>query len=157
MIWLFGASLLHLSIAARNELKVKTVLKFILFGVVYTFIVVVFELIRYTIVFGIMVQSVMNQLNFFVVLYIAKKKFLPAMNSRIIDTVPSPQHCSISETGEIVETVQDTYLCFTLYLWTSSFLKIWFSSTFSWLFILWIIWNQYVGHITISNRKKCDA
>ena len=86
MIWLFGASLLHLSIAARNELKVKTVLKFILFGVVYTFIVVVFELIRYTIVFGIMVQSVMNQLNFFVVLYIAKKKFLPAMNSRIIDT-----------------------------------------------------------------------
>ena len=85
MIWLFGASLLHLSIAARNELKVKTVLKFILFGVIYNFIVVVFEFIPYTSVFGTITRSVTDQLSFFVVLYIAKKKFFPAMNSRIID------------------------------------------------------------------------
>ena len=85
MIWLFGASILYLSIAARNELKVKTVLKFILFGVIYNFILVVFECIPYSSVFGVIVHSVMDQLSFFVVLYIAKKKFFPAMNSRIID------------------------------------------------------------------------
>ena len=85
MIWLFGASLLHLSIAARNELKVKRVLKFILFGVIYNFIVIVFEFIPYTSVFGIIARSAMDQLSLFVVLYIAKKKFFPAMNSRIID------------------------------------------------------------------------
>ena len=85
MIWLFGASLLHLSIAARNELKVKTVLKFILFGVIYNFIVLLFGFIPYTSLFGYIERSVMDQLSFFVVLYIAKKKFFPAMNSRIID------------------------------------------------------------------------
>ena len=85
MIWLFGASLLHLSIAARNELKVKRVLKFISFGIIYNFILVIFAFIPYTRLFGIITRSVMNQLNFFVVLYIAKKKFFPAMNSRIID------------------------------------------------------------------------
>ena len=85
IIWLFGASLLHLSIAARNELKVERVLKFILFGVIYNFIMVVFKCIPYTSLFGNMAHNVMNQLNFFVVLYIAKKKFFPAMNSRIID------------------------------------------------------------------------
>ena len=58
IIWLFGASLLHLSIAARNELKVKTVLKFILFGVIYNFILVVFECIPYSSVFGVIVQGV---------------------------------------------------------------------------------------------------
>ena len=85
MIWLFGASLLHLSIAARNELKVKRVLKFILFGIICNFIVVVFAFIPYTSVFGFIARNVIDQLSFFVVLYIAKKKFIPAMNSRIID------------------------------------------------------------------------
>ena len=85
MIWLFGASLLHLSIAARNELKVRRVLKFILFGIIYNFILAVLEFIPYISVFGIIARSVMDQLSFFVVLYIAKKKFIPAMNSRIID------------------------------------------------------------------------
>ena len=69
----------------RNELKINTVLKFILLGVIYNFIVVIFESIPYTSVFGIIAKHVMDQLNFFVVLYIAKKKFFPAMNSRIID------------------------------------------------------------------------
>ena len=78
MIWLFGASLLHLSIAARNELKVKTVLKFILFGVIYNFIVVEFEFIPFTSLFAYIARSVVDQLSIFVVLYIAKKKFLPA-------------------------------------------------------------------------------
>ena len=85
MIWLFGASLLHLSIAARNELKVKRILKFILFGIICNFIVLVFEFIPYTSVSDNIARSVMDQLSFFVVLYIAKKKFFPAMNSRIID------------------------------------------------------------------------
>ena len=85
MIWLFGASLLHLSIAARNELKVKRVLKFILFGVIYNSFMPVLTSIPYTSIFGYIAKGVMDQLNFFVVLYIAKKKFFPAMNSRIID------------------------------------------------------------------------
>ena len=34
MIWLFGVSLFHLSIAARNELRVKSVLLYILLGLV---------------------------------------------------------------------------------------------------------------------------
>ena len=85
MIWLFGAPLLHLGIAARNELKVKGELKFILFGVIYNFIIVVFKFIPYTSVFGVIARSVMGQLSFFVVLYIPKKRLFPTMKSRIID------------------------------------------------------------------------
>ena len=39
MIWLFGASLLHLSFAARNELRMKKVLLFTIFGVVINFVI----------------------------------------------------------------------------------------------------------------------
>ena len=83
MIWLFGASLFHLSFAARNKLMAKTVIRFILFGIVMNFFVVIFAF--GTSLLGNIALSLMNQLSFFIVLYIAKKKFFPAMNSRVID------------------------------------------------------------------------
>ncbi|KAI6649445.1 hypothetical protein LOD99_11810 [Oopsacas minuta] len=85
MIWLFGALLLHLSFAARNELKIQIVLRFILFGILINLIILIFSCIRYTNIFGVIIQSLMNQISFFIVLYITKKRFFPAMNSRVID------------------------------------------------------------------------
>ena len=83
MIWLFGASLFHLSFAARNKLRVNTVMHFILFGIVMNFIVIVFAFS--TSLLGDIVLSLINQTSFFIVLYIAKEKFFPAMRSRVID------------------------------------------------------------------------
>ena len=85
MIWLFGASLFHLSFAARNKLRVKTVVRFIVFGIFLNFITAAMSYIPYTSLFGTMVQSWTEQICFFVVVYIAKKKFFPAMNSRVND------------------------------------------------------------------------
>ena len=85
MIWLFGVSLFHLSFAARNELRVKGVLHYILLGLVINLIQMVFALIPYTHLFGSIAQRVMDQISILIAIYIAKRKFLPAMNSRIID------------------------------------------------------------------------
>ena len=52
MIWLFGVSLFHLSFAARNELRVKSVLHYILLGLVINLIIMAFVLIPYTSLFG---------------------------------------------------------------------------------------------------------
>ena len=85
MIWLFGVSLFHLSFAARNELRVKSVLLYILLGLVINLILMVSVLIPYTSIFGAIAQSVMDQISILIAIYIAKRKFFPAMNSRIID------------------------------------------------------------------------
>ena len=85
MIWLFGASLLHLSFAARNELKVKTILKFILFGIIVYLCIAIFQIVPMTSLFGFIAHSIMNQISLLIVIYIAKNKFFPAMNSRVID------------------------------------------------------------------------
>ena len=85
MIWLFGSSLLHLSFAARNQLKVKKVICLICLGSVINFLLVMPIAITHISIFGKLFQSFMNQINFLVVIYIAKKKFFPAMNSRVID------------------------------------------------------------------------
>ena len=85
MIWLFGVSLFHLSFAARNELRVKSVLHYILLGLVINLILMAFVLIPYTSIFGIIARSVMDQISILIAIYIAKRKFFPAMNSRIID------------------------------------------------------------------------
>ena len=85
LIWMFGASLLHLSYAARNELRVKVILRFILIGFVVNLIIAVPSMIPSTSLFCMVTLSLMNQISFFLVLYIAKRKFFPAMNSRIID------------------------------------------------------------------------
>ena len=85
MIWLFGVSLFHLSFAARNELRIKSVLHYILLGLVINLILMAFLLIPYTHLFGNIALSVMNQISILIAIYIAKRKFFPAMNSRIID------------------------------------------------------------------------
>ena len=85
MIWLFGASLLHLSFAARNELRMKKVLLFTISGVVINFVVTASAYIPYTSLFGCICLSLMDQISFFVTLYIARGKFFPALNSRVID------------------------------------------------------------------------
>ena len=85
LIWMFGASLLHLSYAARNELRVKVILRFILIGLTINLITVVPLMIPSVSLFGIIAYSLKDQTSFFFVLYIANKKFFPAMNSRIID------------------------------------------------------------------------
>ena len=85
MIWLFGVSLFHLSFAARNELRVKGVLLYILLGLVINLIIMAFVLIPYTSFFGVIARSVMDQISILIAIYIVKKKFFPAMNSRIID------------------------------------------------------------------------
>ena len=85
LIWMFGASLLHLSYAARNEVRVKVILRFVLIGLIVNLIIAVPSMIPSISLFGIITNSLINQISFFLVLYIAKRKFFPAMNSRIID------------------------------------------------------------------------
>ena len=85
LIWMFGASLLHLSYAARNELRVKVILRFILIGLTINLIIAAPLMIPSVSLFGIIAYSLKEQICFFFVLYIAKRKFFPAMNSRIID------------------------------------------------------------------------
>ena len=85
LIWMFGASLLHLSYAARNELRVKVILRFILIGLIINLIMAVPLMIPSVSLFGIITYSLINQISLFFILYIANRKFFPAMNSRIID------------------------------------------------------------------------
>ena len=85
LIWMFGASLLHLSYAARNELRVKVILRFILIGSTINLIMVVPLMIPSVSLFVKIAFCLKNQIILFFVLYIANRKFFPAMNSRIID------------------------------------------------------------------------
>ena len=85
IIWLFGVSLFHLSFAARNELRVNAVIRYFLLGLVIYLVLMIFVLIPYTSIFGIMAQSVMDQISILIAFYIMKRRFFPAMNSRVID------------------------------------------------------------------------
>ena len=85
MIWLFGASLMHLSFAARNKLNVSALIQFILGGILLNLFVFNIMFFVYPNLYAKIVQSLMDQINLIVVLYISKKKFFPAMNSRVID------------------------------------------------------------------------
>lgn len=84
MIWLFGASLIHLSYTARNELRVKIVFHYILVGLLSNIIIAAAMFIPHTSIFGTILQNVIDQISLIVVIYIAKK-FLSAMSSRVID------------------------------------------------------------------------
>ena len=79
LIWIFGASLLHLSYATRNEVRVRVILRFILIGLIIDLIIAVLSMIPSTNLFGMVNFSLMNQISFFLVLYIAKRQFFPAM------------------------------------------------------------------------------
>ena len=66
MVWLFGASLLHLSFAARNELRVKTIIYFNLFEILLYLSIALFASIPYTSLFGLILHSVVDQISIFV-------------------------------------------------------------------------------------------
>ena len=85
MIWLFGVSLFHLSIAAKNKLRVKAIILYILLGFIIYLVLMIFVLIPYTSLFGSIAQSVMDQISLLIAFYIANKRFIPAMKSRVID------------------------------------------------------------------------
>ena len=85
LIWMFGASLLHLSYAARNKLRVKVILRFILIGLTINLIIAVPLMIPSLSLFSIIACGLIHQISFFFVLYIASRKFFPAMNSCIIN------------------------------------------------------------------------
>ena len=85
MIWLFGVSLFQLSFAARNELKVRAVCYYILLGIVINLVLMVMQLVPYTNIFGVIAKSLMNQVSLFIVLFVARNKFFPAMNRRVND------------------------------------------------------------------------
>ena len=85
MIWLFGVSLFHLSFAARNELRVRVVRYYILLGLVINLVLMVTQLVPYTSIFGVIAQNLMDQISLFIVLFVARNKFFPAMNRRVND------------------------------------------------------------------------
>ena len=85
MIWLFAATFFHLSFACRNQLDVKKVVYFILLGIIINIFFTLLTVIPFVSVFTQITQSLMDQFFVFVVVYIAKKKFFPAMDSRIKD------------------------------------------------------------------------
>ena len=85
MIWLFGASLMHLNFAARNKLNVSALMQFILGGILLNLFVLCITSLLDPTLYAKILQSLMDQINLIVVLYISKKKFFPAMNSRVID------------------------------------------------------------------------
>ena len=85
MIWLFGVSLFHLSFAARNKLRVRAVILYTLLGLIINLLIMIPVLIPYTSILGAIAHSFMDQISILIFVYIAKRKFIPAMNSRIID------------------------------------------------------------------------
>ena len=85
MIWLFGATLFHLSIAARNKLKIRALVQFIFGGVLLNMLIFTAMFSINPRIYAKIVQGLMDQVSMIVVLYISRKKFFPAMNSRVID------------------------------------------------------------------------
>ena len=115
MIWLFGGSLLHLSFAAINILKVRTIVRFIIFGTILNLTMVALAYIPYTSLFGTMVQSWTEQICFFVVVYIAKKKFFPAMYSRVNEAYHT---CSTSAHQQQVHLLKQYKILVVVFLVT---------------------------------------
>ena len=82
MIWLFGISLLNLSHAALERIHAKKIIKYILIVFFINLIIAVGSIIPYTSLVFAMIQSIMDQIGFFILLYIVRKNFFPAMHSR---------------------------------------------------------------------------
>ena len=82
MIWLFGITLLNLSHAALERIHAKKIIIYILIVFFIYLIIAVGAIIPYTSLVFAMIQSIMDQIIFFILLYIVRKKFFPAMHSR---------------------------------------------------------------------------
>ena len=85
MLCLFGVSILHLSYAARNELNVRSLIKFILIGFFVNLVIIIALYISRGSIFVKLIQITLYHIILIVILCIAKRKLFPAMNSRIID------------------------------------------------------------------------
>ena len=83
MIWVLAVFQLHLSYAARNELKLKQVGQFLLFGLTFNFIVLIFMMVPYTNILGKIAQTIMSVISYFILLYIGRYKCLPALKSGV--------------------------------------------------------------------------
>ena len=83
MMWLFAATLFHMSFACKNQLHVKKVVYFILSGIIINIFFTLLTAIPFVSVFTQIAQSLVDQIFVLVVIYIAKKIFFPAMDSRI--------------------------------------------------------------------------
>ena len=83
MMWLFAATLFHMSFACKNQLHVKKVVYFILSGIIINIFFTLLTAIPFVSVFTQIAQSLVDQISVLVVIYIARKKFFPAMDSRI--------------------------------------------------------------------------
>ena len=69
IFWLFGASLLHLSFAARDELRVKKVLLYIFFGVIINLLCILPIVIPSISIFVYISHTLVDQINVFAVVY----------------------------------------------------------------------------------------
>ena len=69
MIWLFGISLLNLSHAALERIHVKKIIKYILIVFFINLIIAVGAIIPYTSLVFVLIQSIMDQIIFFILLY----------------------------------------------------------------------------------------
>ena len=82
MVWLFGASLLNLSHAALEHIYVSKIIKYILLGFSINLIIAIGTIVPHTSLIFKITESIMDQISLFIVLYIVRKKFFPAMYSR---------------------------------------------------------------------------
>ena len=84
MLCLFGVSILQLSYAAKNQLNVRNLIKFILIGSFANLVILIANYVFPRIIYTFIHISLYH-ITLIVALYIAKRRFFPAMNSRIID------------------------------------------------------------------------
>ena len=116
LIWMFGVSLLNLSHAAFNQIYVKKIIKYISIGILINAVITVGRIIPYTSLFSMIFQSIINQFSLFIALYIAKKIFFPALNSRIKSA--SQNRCVNGEYRELRRLAQRYKYLVTFFLVT---------------------------------------
>ena len=91
MLWLFTASLLHSSFAAGNKLRIYIISRFVLIAILINGFTAALAFIPYTILFGKILQNLIDSYCVYIAFYIAKKKFSLGMNGGFADKYP---YCS---------------------------------------------------------------
>ena len=93
----------NLSFAARNELRVRAVRYYILLGLVINLVLMVTQLVPYTSIFGVIAQNLMDQISLLIVLFVARNKFLPAMNLRVNDAYHTNAKMHLRQKGLLTQ------------------------------------------------------
>ena len=83
MIWVLTVFQLHLCYASRNELRIKQVCQFLLFGLTLNFVVLIFMLVPYTNILGKIAQTIMSIVSYIILLYVGKYKCIPALKDGV--------------------------------------------------------------------------